>query len=214
GVIPLLAQFRGKDTLSRLFQWLQHVVDYQDAFHYLKDRNFPVNECHSHDRCLPSAMLNEEGRLIVGAVDFCNANLGCFQSCLRTLYDEEYGTLSPGKDYASDDDVAHSASALLSQLRSHVGTKNKTIVLDLDPFLQSDLAKIWSSHQFQGEINGKWGDYGYIERNGSHEAFIRLGNIYDVVTPTGKLSTFLLRRSVGCDWKPAVDYFWSQGGAR
>ena len=33
-------------------------------------------------------MLNEEGRLVIDASDFCDSNLGCFQSCLRTSFDE------------------------------------------------------------------------------------------------------------------------------
>ncbi|KAI0635567.1 hypothetical protein C8Q77DRAFT_577303 [Trametes polyzona] len=91
GVIPVLAQFQGKDIQIRTLQWLQHVVDYQTAFHHVERLGLPVSECHSHDGCLPSAMLNEEGRLIVDAADFCDSNLGCFQYLLRTLYDEVNG---------------------------------------------------------------------------------------------------------------------------
>ncbi|KAH9885817.1 hypothetical protein C8Q73DRAFT_296912 [Cubamyces lactineus] len=88
GVIPLIHQFRGKDILPRLLQWLQHIIDYQSAFNYLYEAGIAFNECHSHNRCLPSAMLNEEGRLIVDTADLEDASPGCFQSRLRTLYDE------------------------------------------------------------------------------------------------------------------------------
>ncbi|EIW57195.1 uncharacterized protein TRAVEDRAFT_29382, partial [Trametes versicolor FP-101664 SS1] len=132
GVVPLISQYLGKNIQSRLLQWLQHVVDYQNAFHYMEGLGFSASDCHSHDRCLPSAMLNEEGRLIVDAADFHDSNLGCFQSCLRTLYDEERGALSLGRDYANDDDVVPYASALLNQLRSHIGVDSA-----VQTFLQS-----------------------------------------------------------------------------
>lgn len=95
------------------------------------------------------------------------------------------------------------ASALLNQLRLHVGVDSA-----VQTFLQSDLAKIWASHQFQDHGNAQWGDYGYLKREGVREVFVRLGNIYDLVSPTGKLSTFLLTRYEGDDWKPATDYPW------
>ncbi|KAI0331817.1 hypothetical protein GY45DRAFT_546077 [Cubamyces sp. BRFM 1775] len=40
GVIPLIDQFRGKDVLSRLLQWLQHIVDYQAS------RRMCIELCH------------------------------------------------------------------------------------------------------------------------------------------------------------------------
>ena len=73
-------------------------------------------------------------------------------------------------------------------------------------YLQSDLTKLWASHQFQGDVEAQWSDYGYIKRDGTGEMFVRLGNIYDVVRPTGKLTTFLLRRYGGCDWERAEDF--------
>lgn len=97
------------------------------------------------------------------------------------------------------------ASALLNQLRSHIG-----VDLAVQTFLQSDLAKIWASHQFQDHGNAQWGDYGYLRREGAREVFVRLGNIYDLVTPTGKLSTFFLTRLEGGDWRPATDYPWPE----
>ena len=33
-------------------------------------------------------MLNEEGRLVIDSSDFCDSNLGCFQSYLRISFDE------------------------------------------------------------------------------------------------------------------------------
>lgn len=111
-------------------------------------------------------------------------------------------------DYAYDDDVAQLASSLLVLLRSRIGTTAKPI--DVQPFIDSDLAKLWASHQFQSEVNAKWGDYGYMERKHGSETFVRLGHIYDLVQPTGKLSTFILRRRSGCDWKPAEDYPWPE----
>ena len=47
-----------------------------------------MEKWHSHDECLQSAMLNEEGRLIIDAEDFVDSSLGCFQYRLRKLYDE------------------------------------------------------------------------------------------------------------------------------
>ncbi|KAI0366154.1 hypothetical protein BV20DRAFT_1055891 [Pilatotrama ljubarskyi] len=208
GVMPLILQFRGKETFFCLVQWLQHVVDYQDAFRCLERQGFPITDCLGHDRCLQSAMLNEEGRLIVDAADFRHSNLGCFQSRLRTLYDEEHGTLPPGKDFAYDDDVALHASTLLAQLRSNIGADPSS--LDLEWFLRSDLAKIWTSHQFQRHTSARWGAYGYIKRDGSDETFVRLGNIYEFVKPTEKISTFFLRRPEGGEWEPARDYPWPE----
>ncbi|RPD53111.1 hypothetical protein L227DRAFT_604744 [Lentinus tigrinus ALCF2SS1-6] len=208
GVVPLMEQFRGKDTLSRILLWLQHIVDYQEAFRYLDELGLPVSDCHSHDRCLPSAMLNEEGRLIIDASDFEESNLGCFQSRLRTICDEEHGALSPGEDFANDDDVALHASSLLSLLRSSIGKQNGPI--DVEPFINSDLGNIWASHTFRTEVSAQWGDYGYIKRDGTAETFIRLGHIYDLVKPTGKISTFLLKRPTGDDWRPAEDYPWPE----
>ena len=111
-------------------------------------------------------------------------------------------------DFAYDDDLMSHASSLLALLRSGIGTNANAI--DVRPFIDSDLAKIWASHQFHGSVNGSWGDYGYIKRDHASgaETFVRMGNIYDLVTPTGKLSTFILRRRYGCDWKPAEDYPW------
>ncbi|KAI0635566.1 hypothetical protein C8Q77DRAFT_577612 [Trametes polyzona] len=82
--------------------------------------------------------------------------------------------------------------------------------LELDLVLQSDFSKIWASHQFQPPVKAQWSDYGYFERQTTQELFVRLGNIYDVVRPTGKLSTFLLRRLEGREWVPAIDYPWPQ----
>ncbi|KAI0331816.1 hypothetical protein GY45DRAFT_546078 [Cubamyces sp. BRFM 1775] len=153
-------------------------------------------------------MLNEEGRLIVDAADLEDANPGCFQSRLRTLYDEETGAISLGKDYANDDDVMDCAIALQGQLKSHMGG-HLAESLDLKEFLDSDLAKIWASHPFQAHVHhAQWGDYGYIERDSSGESFVRLGNIYDLVKPTGKLTTFFLSRRREHDWEPAKDYPW------
>ncbi|KAI0661821.1 hypothetical protein C8Q70DRAFT_680100 [Cubamyces menziesii] len=210
GVIPLIHQFHGKDILSRLLQWLQLIVDYQSAFSYLHEVGIAFNECHSHDRCLPSAMLNEEGRLIVDAGDLEDANPGCFQSRLRRLYDEDAGATSPGKDYANDDVVMDCAIALQRLLKSHTGGRSAD-ALDLKEFLGSDLAKIWASHPFQARVHhAQWGDYGYIKRDGSDESFVRLGNLYDLAKPTGKLTTFLLRRRREHDWEPAQDYPWAE----
>ncbi|KAI0715769.1 hypothetical protein C8T65DRAFT_572876 [Cerioporus squamosus] len=201
GVMPLMHQYRGKDTLNRVLLWLQHIVDYQDAYRYLDELGLPASDCHSHDRCLPSAMLNEEGRLIIDAADFEESNHGCFQSCLRTIYDEV-------NHFANDDDVASHASALLSLLRKSIG--NKSGPIDIEPFINSDLGNIWASHTFQTEVAAQWGDYGYIERDGTSESFVRLGHIYELVEPTGKISTFLLKRPKGGDWRPADDYPWPE----
>ncbi|TFK80631.1 hypothetical protein K466DRAFT_503589, partial [Polyporus arcularius HHB13444] len=209
GVMPLMHQFRGKDTLSRLILWLQHLISFsQDAYRYLDELGLPASDCHSHDRCLPSAMLNEEGRLIIDASDFEESNLGCFQSRLRTICDEDLGALSPGEDFANDDDVASHASALLSLLRSSTGKAGSSI--DVEPFINSDLGNIWASHTFQTEVAAQWGDYGYIKRDGRSESFVRLGHIYDLVQPTGKITTFLLKRPNGDDWRPADDYPWPE----
>ncbi|KAI0749235.1 hypothetical protein C8Q80DRAFT_611917 [Daedaleopsis nitida] len=133
-------------------------------------------------------MLNEEARV-------------------RMLCDEDQGVLSPGEDYANDDDLSSHASALLAQLRASV--RRRTTSVDVEPFIKSDLANIWASHQFQGDVNGKWGDYGYITRNGATETFVPLGHIYDLIKPTGKITTFILRRGPGQDWRPAEEYPWS-----
>ncbi|TBU44315.1 hypothetical protein BD309DRAFT_862598, partial [Dichomitus squalens] len=140
GTVTLMHQFRGEDSLSRIRLWLQHVCRVADAFHYLENLGFPVGDCHSHHRCIPSAMLNEEGRLIIDASDFCDSNLGCFQSCLRTLCDEENGTVSPGEDYAYDDNLVSQASKLLSVLRPSTGKGLQG--LDVDQLINSDLGKL------------------------------------------------------------------------
>ena len=101
--------------------------------------------------------------------------------------------------------------ALQRLLKGHIEGRSAES-LDLTEFLGSDLAKIWASHPFQARVHhALWGDYGYIERMGPDESFVRLGNIYDLVRPTGKLTTFLLRRRREHNWEPARDYPWPKG---
>ena len=97
---------------------------------------------------------------------------------------------------------------MLSLLRTSIGKHD--VPIDIEPFIYSDLGSIWASHTFQTEIAAQWGDYGYIKRLGTSETFVRLGHIYDLVKPTGKISTFLLKRPIGDDWRPAEDYPWSE----
>ena len=111
-------------------------------------------------------------------------------------------------DYAYDDDLAQHASTFLSMLRT---TPHKSSeVLDVDLFINSELGKLWASHQFRNAVNAKWGDYGYIRRDQGAETYVRLGHIYDLVAPTGKISTFCLNRYSGQNWEPAKDYPWPE----
>ena len=111
-------------------------------------------------------------------------------------------------DFANDDDIGFLASDFLSSLRT--STERQYHSLDVEKFIYSDLGNIWASHTFQTEVTAQWGDYGYIKRNGTVETFVRLGHLYDLVKPTGKISTFLLRRPTGGDWRPAEDYPWPE----
>ncbi|OCH86534.1 hypothetical protein OBBRIDRAFT_220895 [Obba rivulosa] len=76
-------------SLKKLRWYLQMYVDYEETFRYLQSLNFPLartGEAHTHDHCLPSLAIKEDGTLLLSAEDLVSRNLDCLAQTFRDLF--------------------------------------------------------------------------------------------------------------------------------
>jgi len=82
--------------LRKLRWYLQMCIDFEETFKYLQSMSFPVariGEPHTHDHCLPSLAVKEDGTLMLSAEDLVGRNMDCLAQAFRDLF-KDVSTIS------------------------------------------------------------------------------------------------------------------------
>lgn len=145
--------------------------------------------------CLPSASLNEHGKLILDALDLNNSSVVCIHGCISRLYrqahglrqDHRAGTFAgPSEPYPSFNiaiptDSANSLApptrmaydALNLVLRGSDANISRALIGQL---IDMGALELYVTYQLRFPIDARLGDFGYIDRSADVETFVRLGD--------------------------------------
>ncbi|KAH9929108.1 uncharacterized protein BXZ73DRAFT_78245 [Epithele typhae] len=176
------------------FMWKKLAFAFAAASKDFYIHSLVKGRAHTHKQCLPTAGLNDFGRLIIHAPDIVNANSDCFRRCLNRSYCEinQFAYKTDGGGWGISFPTGP-ASDLLAGLRA-----GANVASYVDAFIQSQLACFWSLAVLPATLDARVGEYGQLTEPspGTNEArrFISLGHINELL---GMEVPVLTRRCYG-----------------